>query len=65
MTGTDVLYDNPTHFRIIVGDLQYLVVSRSDSQYVVNLIAQTMYKPRKQDFHALKHILRYIQGTIT
>ncbi|XP_071727497.1 uncharacterized mitochondrial protein AtMg00810-like [Rutidosis leptorrhynchoides] len=44
--------------------LQYLTFTRPDISYVVQQICLFMHDPREQHFHALKRILRYIQGTI-
>uniref|UniRef100_A0A3Q7HAP8 Reverse transcriptase Ty1/copia-type domain-containing protein n=1 Tax=Solanum lycopersicum TaxID=4081 RepID=A0A3Q7HAP8_SOLLC len=62
--GADVPFHNPRLFRSLVGDLQYLTVTRPDIQFTVNYVAQKMHSPMEQDFHTLKRILRYVKGTI-
>ena len=62
--GADVPFHNPRLFRSLVGDLQYLTVTRPDIQFAVNYVAQKMHSPTEQDFHTLKRILRYVKGTI-
>ena len=53
-----------THFRSLIGALQYLAITRPDIQFAVNRVAQRMHQPSKHDYHCLKRILRYIFGTL-
>nr|GEU90477.1 ribonuclease H-like domain-containing protein [Tanacetum cinerariifolium] len=52
---------DPTLFRSLAGFLQYLTFTRPDISYVVKQLCLYMHDPH---FTALKHILRYVRGTI-
>nr|XP_043615787.1 secreted RxLR effector protein 161-like [Erigeron canadensis] len=58
-------YSDPTHYRSIIGALQYLAITRPDISYVVNQVSQFLDKPTVHHFQEVKHILRYIKGTLT
>ncbi|TQD92897.1 hypothetical protein C1H46_021377 [Malus baccata] len=58
------LYSDPTHYRNIVGALQYLTFTRPDIAYSVNQVCQFMHTPLDSHFVAVKRILRYLRGTI-
>ncbi|XP_048434594.1 uncharacterized mitochondrial protein AtMg00810-like [Pyrus x bretschneideri] len=64
LAGEGSLLSEPSHYRSIVGALQYLTFTRPDIAYSVNLVCQFMTQPT--DIHMLlaKRILRYIQGTV-
>ena len=52
-------------FQAIVGSVIYLAqVTRYDSLFAVNQLAQAMTKPSKAHMAAAKHLLRYLAGTI-
>lgn len=53
-----------TYYRSIVGSLRYLVNTRPDIAYSVGIISRFMEKPTTQHMAAMKHILRYIRGTL-
>ena len=55
---------NPFEFRIIVGNLQYLLITRLDIVYAVNKLSQFMHRPTGDHWNAVKRILRYLCGTI-
>lgn len=59
------LIDDPTSYRSLAGALQYLTSTRPDLTYVVQQICMYMHAPRASHLHALKQILRYVQGTIS
>jgi hypothetical protein len=48
-----------------VGSLLYLTHSRPDLSYAVGAVSQFMQEPHELHWKAAKHILRYVQGTIT
>ncbi|XP_071713507.1 uncharacterized mitochondrial protein AtMg00810-like [Rutidosis leptorrhynchoides] len=48
----------------LAGALQYLTFTCPDISYVVQQVCLFMHDPREQHLHALRRILRYIQGTI-
>ncbi|XP_071709347.1 uncharacterized mitochondrial protein AtMg00810-like [Rutidosis leptorrhynchoides] len=53
-----------TLYRSLAGALQYLTFTRPDISYAVQQIFLFMHDPREQHLHALKRIIRYIQGTL-
>ena len=53
------------HFRSLIGDLQYLAITHPDIQFAINRVAQRMHQLSEHDYHCLKHILRYIFGTLS
>ncbi|XP_071713061.1 uncharacterized mitochondrial protein AtMg00810-like [Rutidosis leptorrhynchoides] len=55
---------DPTLYRSLAGALQYLTFTRPDISYAVQEICLFMHDPHEQHIHALKRIIRYIQGTI-
>ncbi|XP_020685792.1 uncharacterized protein LOC110102004 [Dendrobium catenatum] len=56
-------FANPHLYCQLIGSLQYLTLTRPDIQYAVHQLSQAMHKPLNSNFHALTHLLRYIQGT--
>ena len=62
--GADTPFADITHFRSLIGALQYLAITRPDIQFAVNRVAQRMHQPSEHDYHCLKHILTYIFGTL-
>ena len=62
--GADTPFADITHFRSLIGALQYLVITRPNIQFAVNRVAQRMHQPSEHDYHCLKHILRYIFVTL-
>ena len=55
---------DPTLYRQIIGSLMYLVNTRPDICYAVNVLSQFMCKPKQTHLVASRHILRYLSGTI-
>ncbi|XP_069145963.1 uncharacterized mitochondrial protein AtMg00810-like [Solanum lycopersicum] len=60
----DTPFADITHFRSLIGTLQYLAITRPDIQFAVNRVAQRMHQPSEHDYHCLKRSLRYIFGTL-
>jgi hypothetical protein len=48
----------------LIGSLMYLVNTRPDSCYAVNVLSQFMSQSRQTHEIAIKHVLRYIRGTV-
>jgi hypothetical protein len=62
VTGSDP--EDPTLYRQIIGSLMYLVHTRPDICYAVNALSQFLCEPKHMHMVAVKHILRYVRGTI-
>lgn len=58
-------FQDPTHYRSIVGALQYLTITRPDISFPVNKVCQFMASPLDTHWGAVKRILRYLHGTIS
>jgi histone deacetylase 1/2 len=61
--GTPLGPKDATHFRSVVGALQYLTLTRPDISFVVNKVCQYLHKPTSVHWTAVKRILRYIKPT--
>jgi hypothetical protein len=48
----------------LIGSLMYLVNTRLDSCYVVNVLSQSMSQSRENHWTTDKHVLIYLRGTI-
>ncbi|XP_068332865.1 uncharacterized mitochondrial protein AtMg00810-like [Pyrus communis] len=55
---------DPTHYRSLVGALQYLTFTHPDTAHSVNLVCQYMTNPTDLHMHLVKRIIRYLQGTL-
>ena len=53
-------FENPTLYRSLVGDLQYLVLTRPDIAYSVHKLSQYLSSPTIQHWLACKKVLRYL-----
>ena len=53
-----------TLYKQMIGSLMYLVNTRLDICYVVNTLSQFMCEPKEIHLVAVKHIMRYLQGTL-
>ncbi|XP_019094505.1 PREDICTED: uncharacterized protein LOC109129917 [Camelina sativa] len=56
--------NNPTFYRSLAGALQYFTFTRPDISYAVHQVCLYMHQPRVPHLHALKRIIRYLQGTL-
>ncbi|KAL8089642.1 hypothetical protein AgCh_039213 [Apium graveolens] len=55
---------NANNYRSIVGSLRYLTHTRPDISYAVGVISRFMERPTVKHQQAIKHVLRYIKGTV-
>ncbi|XP_043714507.1 uncharacterized mitochondrial protein AtMg00810-like [Telopea speciosissima] len=62
--GDSCPFIDVTLYRSIVGGLQYLTMTRPDLSYAVNSVCQHMHSPTVAHFGMVKHILRYVKGTL-
>lgn len=53
-----------TMYRSLVGSLRYLVHTRPNIAFAVGYVSRFMEKPQQEHLVAVKHLLRYISGTI-
>jgi hypothetical protein len=53
-----------TEYRSVVGSLRYLLHTRPDLTFAVGYVSRFMEKPTKEHMMAVKHILRYVKGTL-
>nr|KYP49972.1 Retrovirus-related Pol polyprotein from transposon TNT 1-94 [Cajanus cajan] len=63
-TSNHTFLEDPSHFRGLVGALQYLTLTRPDLSYNVNYLSQFMHAPTIMHFKMVRRILRYVKGTI-
>ncbi|KAL8161603.1 LOW QUALITY PROTEIN: hypothetical protein V2J09_013092 [Rumex salicifolius] len=63
-TLDDVAMANPTHYMQIVGSLQDTTIARPEINYAVNRSCQHIQSPRLSHWREVKHILRYLKGTL-
>ena len=53
-----------THFRSLVGNIPYLIVTRPDIMFVASLLSRFMHSPSHLYLGATKKVMRYLQGTL-
>ncbi|KAJ0844517.1 putative RNA-directed DNA polymerase [Helianthus annuus] len=61
--STGESFPDVTHYRSIVGALQYLTITRPDISYAVNQVSQFLHAPTVAHYQEVKRILRYLKGT--
>ncbi|XP_026445337.1 uncharacterized protein LOC113345905 [Papaver somniferum] len=59
-----ILLTDVSEYRIIVGMLQYLCLTRPDICFGVNYVSQFMHDPTDLHMKLVKRILRYLKGII-
>nr|GEV61525.1 ribonuclease H-like domain-containing protein [Tanacetum cinerariifolium] len=55
---------DPTLYRSLAGELQYLTFTCQDLSYAVQQVCLYMHDPKEPHFAALKRILQYVRGTV-
>lgn len=63
-TSVDTPVDDPSYFRVLVGSLQYLTLTRPDLSFSVNYVSQFMHSPHMSHLKYVRRILRYLKGTL-
>lgn len=63
--GPDLSFANPEFYRMLVGSLQYLTLTRPELSFALNAVCQHMHNPLDSHFTAVKRILRFVKGTLT
>ena len=53
-----------THYRHIIGSLMYLTNTRPDICFAVKTLSKYLAQPRWVHLVAVKHVMRYLKGTI-
>lgn len=54
---------NATQYKKMEGSLMYLIATRSNLMYVMNLVSRYMERPTELHMQAMKRILKYVKGT--
>ncbi|XP_042299784.1 uncharacterized mitochondrial protein AtMg00810-like [Sceloporus undulatus] len=58
-------FEDKRLFRSVVGSLQFISShTRPDISYPVHVLARRVNDPRIEDWTAVKHLIRYLKGTI-
>ncbi|KAI3731762.1 hypothetical protein L1987_62951 [Smallanthus sonchifolius] len=53
-----------TEYRRLIGSLRYLTQTRPDISFVVGYVSRFMQSPKEDHMKAVKHLIRYIRGTL-
>lgn len=62
--GSSLNPEDSTKYRIVVGALQYLTLTRPDISFAVNNVCQYLHSPTEDHWTAVKRILRYVKHTL-
>lgn len=55
---------DPTYYKQLIGSLMYLVNTKPDICFAVNVLIQFHMEPKHDHWIVAKHTLRYLHGTI-
>ncbi|KAM1503388.1 hypothetical protein EV2_029093 [Malus domestica] len=55
---------DPTHYRSLVGALQYLTFTGLNIAHSVNVMCQYMTNPSDSHLHLVKRVMQYLKGTL-
>ena len=55
--------ENPSHYRSIIGGMQYLILTRPEIAFAINKLSQYFSAPTLQHLMACKRVLRYMKST--
>jgi len=58
------LIADPSHYRVMMGKLNFLTNTRPNLSFAVQTLSQFMQDPHTPHLHALTYILRYLKGTV-
>jgi hypothetical protein len=64
MSDTDSGEIDPHLYKQLIGSLMYLVNTRPDICYAVNVLSKFMSQPRQTHWIAAKHVFRYLRGIV-
>ena len=63
-SSNNVVLEDPSYFKGLVGSLQYLTLTRPDLSHSVNYASQFMHAPTIVHLKMVRRILRYVKGII-
>jgi hypothetical protein len=64
ISSNDILMEDPSYYRGIVGALQYLTLTRPDLSFSVNYVSQFMHAPTMTHLKMVRRILRCRLGGV-
>jgi hypothetical protein len=53
-----------TDYRSLIGSLRYLLLTRPEMTFSVSYLSCFMENPKQEHLAAIKHLLRYVAGTV-